>query len=75
MVVATEEILTKAQRALDESQFYDIRVLQVEKVNDDLRIFGAVRSYYYKQQAQEVVRVVAGGLRVINDVAVHAQTA
>ena len=71
MVVVAQQTLTDAQRALDESQFNDIRVLSVEQVGGDLMISGVVRSYYLKQQAQEAVRAQAGELVVVNKVVVR----
>ena len=68
MVIAIEPILTQAKRALQESNFHDIRNLQVERANDSLVISGSVSCYYHKQQAQEAIRAVSGDLMVINEV-------
>ena len=71
MVTATELILAQAQRALTESTFHDIRLLEVEQEDGRLILHGKVSCYYHKQQAQEAVRSVAGDLVVENQIAVQ----
>lgn len=65
------EATLQAQRALAASQIYDLRALQVEYVGDALLLSGRVETFYHKQLAQEVVRNVAEGVPVVNDVAVE----
>ncbi len=65
------EATLQAQRALAASPIYDLRALQVEYVGDALLLSGRVETFYHKQLAQEVVRNVAEGVPVVNDVAVE----
>jgi len=60
-----------AQCALASSPIYALRELQVERIEDSLLISGHVDSYYHKQLAQEVVRAVAEGCRVVNSIDVE----
>lgn len=64
------DIEPRAQSALRESPFYDLRNLKVEFVDGTLLISGSVACFYHKQLAQEAVRLVAGGVQVINEVSV-----
>ena len=63
---------SNAQSALAASPIYALRELHVEQNNDSLFISGRVGSYYYKQLAQEAVRAVAEGYRVINSIDVES---
>ena len=63
---------SNAQSALASSPIYALRELHVEQNNDSLFISGRVGSYYYKQLAQEAVRAVAEGYRVINSIDVES---
>ncbi len=65
------EIQTQAQRALSTSPIFDLRHLHVELAEGSLLLSGRVETFYHKQLAQEVVRNVADGLRVVNDIAVE----
>jgi hypothetical protein len=65
------EVKAQAQRALSSSPVFDLRMLQVEVVDDSLLLSGRVETFYHKQLAQEVVRHVADGVRLVNDVAVE----
>lgn len=70
------EIMAEAQRALSASPIYDLRDLQVELVDGSLLLSGRVGTFYHKQLAQEVVRNVADGVRLVNSVDVeYAKTA
>jgi hypothetical protein len=60
----------RAQRALADSPFYELRELQVEQRENALYISGIVSSFYHKQLAQEVVRTVCKGIEVINSIQV-----
>ena len=60
----------RVQRALSESSLMALRRLTVERDDDRLIISGRVATFYQKQQAQELVRIEANGLHVVNDVEV-----
>ena len=57
-----------ARAALASSPIYVLRDLRVEQDNNSLLISGHVDSFYHKQLAQEVVRVVAKDVRVVNSI-------
>jgi hypothetical protein len=65
------EVRFQAQRALSSSPIFDLRGLQVDYLDGSLLLTGRVETFYHKQLAQEVVRNVADGVRVVNDVAVE----
>jgi osmotically-inducible protein OsmY len=65
------DIQTRAQTALAESPFYELRELKVERENQILTIAGVVSSYYHKQLAQEVVRSMCQGIEVVNSIRVR----
>lgn len=67
---AAHEVQPRAQLALRNSPFYELRELQVEPVRDALLISGSVSSFYYKQLAQEVVRSVCAEIDVVNSIRV-----
>lgn len=58
----------RARTALAGSPIYDLRSLQVERSGDALFISGRVKTFYHKQLAQELVRLVADGVELINAV-------
>lgn len=60
----------QAQEALALSPLLTLRRLNVRHDADCLVITGRVATFYQKQQAQELVRHVADGLHVVNDVEV-----
>mgnify|MGYP001437702552 CR=1 FL=1 len=64
-VKCVEEI---AQSALTTSPIHAMRVLGVERAGDQLVISGRVDTFYHKQLAQELVRSVAEGVRVVNSI-------
>jgi hypothetical protein len=66
-----EEVQPRAQAALANSPFYELRELQVEQRDDTLLISGCVSSFYHKQLAQEVVRSVCTGIKVVNAIRVE----
>lgn len=63
-----QDVGQRARAALAASPIYVLRELHVEQSDGQLILTGRVDSYYHKQLAQEVVRAVASGLRVVNDV-------
>jgi len=65
------DLQTKAQSALTESGVVALRDLQVEHVGDGLLLRGVVSSFYHKQLAQEMVRVVIGDVALVNDIDVR----
>jgi osmotically-inducible protein OsmY len=70
-VTERHEIALAASEVLAQSSVAELRKLRVDEDNDNkLRLSGQVRSFYHKQLAQETVRTVAGGMQVINRVAV-----
>ena len=68
--ISANHVCTRAQRALSSSPIYALRELRVEHVEDNLLIRGRVTSFYHKQLAQEAVRAVADGLKVVNSIEV-----
>ena len=67
------DVQPRAQAALTNSPFYELRDLQVEHRNGALLISGCVSSFYHKQLAQEVVRSVCAGIEVINSIRVEVE--
>ncbi|TWU41979.1 BON domain-containing protein [Novipirellula artificiosorum] len=63
-----QQIATAAYEVLSRSSVAELRNLRVDESGSELKLSGRVRSFYHKQLAQESVRNVAGGLRVINSV-------
>lgn len=70
-VIALEEVQPRAQAALTNSPFYELRELVVEWRDDALLISGCVSSFYHKQLAQEVVRSVCRDTELINSIRVE----
>ncbi len=68
---AQEAPVRRARAALGASPVFALRDLNVDAVAGELIISGNVRCYYHKQLAQEAVRSVADGIRVINSVSVE----
>ncbi|MFT5523058.1 MAG: hypothetical protein ACI9G1_005424 [Pirellulaceae bacterium] len=58
----------QAKTALAASPLYDLRELCVESDGDSLLISGRVQSFYHSQLAQEAVRAVVRGVRVVNSI-------
>lgn len=69
----TKDLQSRAQAALANSPFYELRNLRVEQCRSGLLISGAVSSFYYKQLAQEVVRAVCKDqdIELVNSICVH----
>lgn len=72
-VIAIEDLQPRAQAALANSPFYELRDLQVEWNCDALLISGCVSSYYHKQLAQEVVRSVCADAELVNGIRVELE--
>ena len=68
--ITIEELQPRAQAALVNSPFYELRGLQVEWRDDALLLSGCVSSFYHKQLAQEVVRSVCSDTNVVNSICV-----
>ena len=62
------EVTAQAQRALANSPIYDLRDLHVELIDGSLLLSGRVETFYHKQLAQEAVRHVTDGVRLVNGV-------
>jgi hypothetical protein len=72
-LIVMDQLQSRAQAALGNSPFYELRELQVERVDEELVISGCVSSFYHKQLAQEVVRSVCTGITVVNSIRVKSQ--
>ena len=59
-----------AQLALASSGFRAVREIKVVQVDESLVMSGVVSTFFQKQVAQELVRAISGGLRVVNEVEV-----
>lgn len=66
--LSAKEVQPRAQLALANSPIHDLRDLRVEQVDGALLLSGSVGSFYHKQLAQEVVRAVAEGIELVNQV-------
>ncbi len=71
VMTVIDEVQPRAQAALCNSPFYELRELQVEQRDDALLISGCVSSFYHKQLAQEVVRSVCTDIKVVNSIRVE----
>ena len=72
-VTVIDDVQPRAQKALCNSPFYELRELQVGQRDDALLISGCVSSFYHKQLAQEAVRSVCTDVKVINSIRVEAE--
>jgi hypothetical protein len=70
-VIALEDVQPRAQAALANSPFYELRQLRVEWRGETLGLSGCVSSFYHKQLAQEVVRSVCNEIEVVNSIQVE----
>jgi hypothetical protein len=61
-----KETVMQAKSALTTSPVFALRGLKVVQSGGRLLISGRVRTFYHKQLAQEAVRHVANGLRLVN---------
>lgn len=69
---ARQEATEAATAMLANSSVSELRALRVDGKANQLQLSGRVRSFYHKQLAQETVRSVAGGMRLVNRVDVSA---
>ena len=67
----TVDVITRARSALVESPIQALRELRVEQVGTSLILSGRVGSFYHKQLAQEVIRLIARDMRVVNIIDVN----
>lgn len=67
-MIDTHTPLELARKALSDSPIYDLRDIVVEKSGDQLLLSGQVESFYHKQLAQELVRHLVNGTRVVNSI-------
>jgi hypothetical protein len=65
------EIAKAASKVLSRSSVRELRLLRVDGSSNELKLTGRVGSYYHKQLAQETIRRVAGGMRMVNRVQVE----
>ncbi len=70
-VSAVHDAFERARDALQNSHVFSIRKVQVEEYQDRIQISGQVASFYQKQQAQEIVRAVTRGVRLVNRILVR----
>ena len=68
MDTAPQDVEIRAKTALASSPIYALRELHVERQQDGLLLSGRVDSFYHKQMAQELVRAVCDGMKVVNDI-------
>jgi hypothetical protein len=72
-ITLSADIHSRAQAALRNSPFYELRELRVDQRHEALVISGCVSSYYHKQLAQEVIRSVCRDTKVINKIRVESE--
>ena len=60
----------RAQCALDECDFYELRELTVVRHDEELVIRGETRSFYHKQVAQELIRTACPDVPIDNRIVV-----
>ena len=60
------KIATAASKLLSSSFVRELRQLRVDGEINQLRLTVRIRSYYHKQLAQETIRSVAIGMRMVN---------
>ena len=66
------EVTNTASSVLSRSPVSALRRIRVDGKADHLKLSGKVRSYYHKQLAQETVRGVARGMRLVNQIQVKS---
>ena len=66
------EVTNTASSVLSRSPVRDLRRIRVDGKADHLKLSGKVRSYYHKQLAQETVRGIARGMRLVNQIQVKS---
>ena len=71
--LVSKEAIEVAQQILDSSHLYDLRNVHVERHGDSILLSGQLKSYYLKQQAQELLREVVCELRLDNQIEIRQQ--
>jgi hypothetical protein len=66
------EVQQRAQFALRSSPIHALRDIQVERNGERLILSGMVASFYLKQLAQEALRGITPGMRLMNEIVVDA---
>lgn len=66
----SSDVAEAASAVLAQSSVAELRQLRVDQGEDHLQLSGHVGSFYHKQLAQESIRHLAAGMRVINRVSV-----
>jgi osmotically-inducible protein OsmY len=64
--ISLKEIGPQVESALAASPVFDLHGVRVEDHDSGILLSGKVSSFYHKQLAQEVVRLVAGEINVVN---------
>jgi len=64
------ELRQRARSALAGSAVFELRDLRIEACDEALLISGTVSSFYHKQLAQEAVRAVCNGTKIVNSIRV-----
>jgi hypothetical protein len=67
----TGDVITQARSALAKSPIYALRELHVQRDGNFLVLSGRVESFYHKQLAQEIIRLIATDLHVVNSIDVN----
>jgi len=62
------DIAQAVSLVLASSSVRDLRQIRVDRNDNQIQLSGTVRSFYHKQLAQEAVRLVVGGMQVVNRV-------
>ena len=73
--IARPELLDRVHGALSRSPYAAPRELRIEASEGVVRLEGAVRSFFHKQMAQEIIRRLDGVQRVENCLQVNWQSA
>ena len=68
-----DDVQSRAQQALQSSPLPALRGVEVLQLGEHIFISGRVPSFYLKQQAQELIRDVCDGHRVVNAIEVESQ--
>ena len=67
-----QQVAEAAVAVLANSSIRELRQLRVDRSANELQLIGKVSSFYHKQLAQETVRPIAAGMRLVNRVDVRA---
>ncbi len=62
----TTDVINQAQSALAKSPIYALRLVHVRRDGERLILSGRVGSFYHKQMAQEVVRLIVRDMHLDN---------